>query len=114
MGNLFECQFYEIIIMSVQLAGYSPERFNTKFLTYLSFPNILDNYVCFVVSYLSVFLRCRVFNESVGKIVIRKPRESYGVINFIFMGCNFDNIPSNAAIVVGSIKLCYTDLSQYA
>ena len=60
---------------------------NSEFLIYLSFPNILDNYTCFVVSYLSVSLR--IFDELVGKIVIRKPRESYAVTNLIFMGLQF-------------------------
>ena len=50
------------------------QRFNSEFLIYLSFPNILNNYVCFVVSYLSVFLRARIFDELVGKLVIKKPR----------------------------------------
>ena len=69
-GKSFEFQVYEIIIRSVQLVGYS-QRFSSEFLIYLSFPNILDH-VCFVVFYLSVFLGCRIFDDIVGKIVIRK------------------------------------------
>ena len=44
---------------------------------------------CFVVLYLSVFLRCRIFDELVGKIAIRKPRELYAVINLILMGLQY-------------------------
>ena len=57
-----------------------------------------------MVAYLSVFLRCKIFDELLRKIVTRKPRESYAVINLISWAYNFVNIPSNAAVVSRSIR----------
>ena len=49
-------------------------------------------------------LRCRIFDKLVGKIVTKTSRGSYALINLIFMGFHFDNIPSNEAAVSGSMR----------
>ena len=68
----------------------------------LPFSSKYPGYVCFVVSYLSVILQCRIFDEVVGKIVIRKASLIIPSNKFDFHGLN--NILSNAAAVSGSIR----------
>ena len=62
-------------------------------------------YVCFVISYLSLFLRFRIFDELVGKIVIRKA-------SWIIHSNKFDLLVLKILITFPLTQLLYLDLFE--
>ena len=63
---------------------------------------------------LSVFLRCRIFDELVGKIVIRKASLIIHSNKFDFNGVKIlITFPVMQLLYLDLFELCYTDLRQY-